>query len=154
MEWKGWNLNNLKPSKQMSGLEKSLKRDCWLHRNPFQLKWEMWTLFSRKYTHWNCWEILYWGRAGCGNVCAVECLWHQWIHGCANSPLGQAPKTCAKLFIPRRKPHFQITFKLWIFPNCPRDGCKSEKNVLTISGSSNGYSCPFASSSPHSYSGN
>ena len=142
MEWKGWNLNNLKPPKQMSGLEKSLRRDCWLHRNPFQLKWEIWTLFSRKYTHWNCWEIFYWGRAGCGNVCAVECLWHQWIHGCANSPVGQPPKTCAKLFILHRKPHFRITFKLWIIWDCLVQR-KTRKKMANNKRSSNGLGWPF-----------
>ena len=72
----------------------------------------------------------------------LVCLWHQWIHGCANSPLGQPPKTCAKLFILHGKPHFRITFKLWIIWDCLVQREKGKK-MANNKRSSNGLGWPF-----------
>ena len=74
----------------------------------------------------------------------LVCLWHQWIHGCANSPLGQAPKTCAKLFIPPAKTTLPNNFQTMNISKLSGARRKREKKSATISGSSNGYSCPFA----------
>ena len=74
----------------------------------------------------------------------LVCLWHQWIHGCANSPLGQAPKTCAKLFIPPAKTTLPNNFQTMNISKLSGAQCKREKKSVTINGGSNGYSCPFA----------
>ena len=64
----------------------------------------------------------------------LVCLWHQWIHGCANSPLGQAPKTCAKLFIPPAKTTLPNNFQTMNISKLSGAGRKREKKSVTISG--------------------